>query len=511
MPNIPQINVGGTVYKLKDADAQEQINDLKSALSLINLIKENLFDAASITEGYYITNTGVKNPNATWGYIQMPALPSTKYSITGGRSIVCFYNGSTVISGDIDSTPNKIITTPANTTLMVVSVLLANKNAMFVARSDSLYSLNFGAIKGTNDVVHPATYSTTLPDANKAIKNSVYRFFGFEKATSNIPANLPFIQWPYEDNDEAFLLDVSNVNSDVYREQLFVGKNTICARAYSASNNAWYAWKELISSPIRIEVDVNHPGYRDYASLTRAIIENANRKNVTIIVYPGEYDMIQEIAELYGEDYLDNISERWFGCTYLGNGMRIVFAEGAHIKCNYTGSNAYIRDYFSPFNAAAGGFTLENLNISCSGVRYCVHDERSSDSDVYQNYYLNCQMYKDSENGAIQQQCIGGGLGRNGEIIIKDCYFDGDKNDTQILVSYHNSAASDAQSKVVVEGCYFNKRGRLRFAHYGNSTNKTMCICHGNSFGDSIEVAYETSSYHVENIEVVAWGNEVRE
>jgi hypothetical protein len=322
---------------------------------------------------------------------------------------------------------------------------------------------------------------------------------------------LPFTAWPYDDDDEAFLFDFADNASMLYREQLFIGEGDIYSRAHYLSSSAWSAWDLLIASEKIVEVDVNHPGTKDYTSLTQAIIDNAQQKNVKIIVHPGTYDMIAELEAIYGSGYLETISSQWFGCTYLGNGVHVVFAEGAVVTCNYQGSNTYVRSYFSPFNAAAGGFTLENLNISCSGVRYCVHDERSSSTDVYQNYYLNCQMYKDSENGAIQQQCIGGGLGVNGQIIIRDCYFSGDRtNDSQMLVSYHNSSSGSAHNKIVVTGCYFDQNGRLRFAHYGNSPKMSMCLASGNSFGAPIEIAYETPSSTVENMRVIAWNNEVR-
>ena len=120
-------------------------------------------------------------------------------------------------------------------------------------------------------------------------------------------------------------------------------------------------------------------------------------------------------------------------------------------------------------------------------------------------------MYKDNTQNPDLDivQCIGGGLGKNGQVIIKDCIFDNAANEGH-WVSYHNSASGDAKSKIVMTGNYFTKGGRVRFAHYGDSSNHTPCIVSNNSFGSDIEIAYESQDYHVENMSVYDWNNEIR-
>lgn len=363
-------------------------------------------------------------------------------------------------------------------------------------------------IKDYPTIIHPTTYEGNLPDADNAEKNTVYRLIFNQVGDRDITAHLPHARWMT--TKPAVLIDFAAPSSNQYRVQMFFEEGCIYMRNYLTSYSTWNAW-ECVAGKYLIEVDVSHPGYRDYDSLIEAIAFCYNKKNMKVIVHPGKYDIISELDSFYGENYLDNLTQRWNGSGYLGYGIHVVFAEGAEVVCEYTGSNSYARQYYSPFNSVEGGFTLENANIRCAGVRYCVHDERSDAADVYQNYYLNCDMYKDSENGAIQQQCIGGGLGKNGQIIIKDCFFDGDMTaNPQNLVSYHNSSSGSAYNKVVVSGNYFKNKGRLRIAHYGPATKKTKCIVSNNSFGSEIQVAYESESYHVENMELIDWNNVIR-
>ena len=357
-------------------------------------------------------------------------------------------------------------------------------------------------------VIYPGNYASALPDADKAHANMIYRFGGFGDGTANIPANLPFATWDTNDRP-AILFDYASNNTNLYRIQLFLVIDTgeIYKRYYNHTYNLWETWKLL--SPYIIKTVA--PSGGDYTSITEAILNNNDKNNVTIKVEAGTYNIISEINAHYGEGYIESLTDRWYGDNTLQNGMHLIFSPGAIVTCIYTGSNTYFRNYFSPFNAGPGGFTIEGLFIQCKGVRYCVHDERGTTGSVptqYKNVYKNCFMIKDSENGATQQQCIGGGLGVHGVIEISNCVFDGDmRTDPQTLVSYHNSSHSEAKSWISITDCLFGHTGRMRFAHYGTSTQKTNCVVSGNKMGNPIQVAYESSSYDVPNMQLLEWNN----
>lgn len=198
----------------------------------------------------------------------------------------------------------------------------------------------------------------------------------------------------------------------------------------------------------------------------------------------------------------------------LKNRAKIIGSPKAVIKFNYTGSNAYVKRNFSVFNANEKGFTLENVNIEASNIRYCVHDELNGYNDPYHNSYVNCSMKLDNtQNDEFSStQCIGGGLGLNGKIDIHDCYFKSEVTDWgNDVVSYHNSTAANAQGRIDMTGCYFDGAdARARFSWHGDSTLITLVYVHGNSFGKAIYINKEVSSDVNNNIKVVQWGNEIR-
>lgn len=515
------------------SDYTELYNRVLTLEDLFTYGLPNILSTSIVTEGRFVAPNGVTNSNPNWGTIQISNLtPGDKFSIVGGRHMTAYFGTGGVVSGGTDSTEDEVITIPANANTVVISFLLANRNTMAVVQSNTIvpfentlnnpsnelnvYNKNEvdqkinSAFKAYPVVIHPATYASNLPDADNAIPNSIYRMTGFQSGTSNIPQHLPFTKWNGTESQCAFLIDLDDPSTHLYRTQVFLTNGSLYCRRYYLTQSAWYPWVLMNDTGCTLVVDKDHPSIADYTSLSKAIYDNSEKHNVTIIVNPGTYDMIDELEEILGEGYLETISSRWFGYLYLSNNIKIICADNAKITCNYTGTNHFINDYFSPFNAGTGDFTLENMNIVCHNVRYCIHDEKSTDTEVYTHKYIRCKMYKNSNNSADQEQCIGGGLGTNGQIIIQDCYFDGDMTTPQMLVSYHNSISPNAQSTVIVNGCYFDKQGKLRLSYHGTTLLKTLCMVSNNSFGSAIELTQETPEYNTQNIRLVEWNNIIR-
>ena len=171
---------------------------------------------------------------------------------------------------------------------------------------------------------------------------------------------------------------------------------------------------------------------------------------------------------------------------------------------------------FSPFNSGVYGFTLDNLHLEASNCRYDVHDERASANDGYKNEYKNCSLYIDNSGntGWSSKQCIGGGLGRNGEILVENCIFEsvGISDSGYGIVSWHNGAAGGAKSSIVISGNYFKGKGTFRLSWYGNSTDITTALVSNNSFGSAIQSKAETSDGTSPNVntEIIEWNNVIR-
>lgn len=259
--------------------------------------------------------------------------------------------------------------------------------------------------------------------------------------------------------------------------------------------------------PVPMVYHVEKDGSGDYTNLADCIKEATRRKDAVVYVGEGTWDILSEL----GEDYLSSMSTTQNGVV-LKNRVHVICSSKAYIKCLYTGTDANVINYLSAFNAGPLGFTLENADIEVANVRYCVHDERNAETDHYDNYYLNCRMKNTNTTSGSRSQCIGGGLGYDGHIVIDGCTFENPLRENYGIVSYHNAhgSATDSRSLIEVKGCYFKGKNTFRAGYYGNSTVMTQCLVHGNSMGAEPYVTQEDASFTNVNMEIIAWGNEIR-
>jgi hypothetical protein len=252
-----------------------------------------------------------------------------------------------------------------------------------------------------------------------------------------------------------------------------------------------------------ITVDKNGNG--DYTTLIDAIKDAEKQYGSVVYVNSGIYDLVSEL----GSTYVEWASESQRG-IYLKNGIHLIFASNAIVKLHNTSTREESKTWLSPFNSGEGGFTLENCTIDAKDCRYCVHDERDSDTDLYKNKYINCIMKLDNtENTAVSyNQCIGGGLGRNGDIEIDGCIFEsvGAESDS-LLVSYHNSWSSTAKSFINVKNSYA-KLGTFGISTLGQSEENTICLFSGNSVTSAIKKTADLA--YQDNMTLYAWNNEIR-
>jgi hypothetical protein len=111
----------------------------------------------------------------------------------------------------------------------------------------------------------------------------------------------------------------------------------------------------------------------------------------------------------------------------------------------------------------------------------------------------------------VYGDCIGGGIGTNGFIEIKDCYFEGDNN-VDRLAYYHGNnfhTQTDAQCKIVVTGNYFAGLGTFGLTKYGDSTKVSTAYVSNNSVGSALFV--NSGSYAPQdNMRMIEWNNVVR-
>ena len=372
--------------------------------------------------------------------------------------------------------------------------------------------------------IQKTNYANILPDCDTAKNNSVYRLV-FSKNETNFPKNTPYGN-SYGTSNETLFMCFGKTKKEVSIAdyQLFFSSEAIYKRQYSArlsSDGAtyeyyWNDWEIVGQKNETKTVIVDKSGNGDYTSLLDGILYATKYMDSVIYVKGGEYDLVSEFEEHYGSNFFTNYSGSDIKGIILKNRVTVNFDSNAKVTFNYTGNNTEVKSIFSPFNSGVYGFTLNNLNLKASNCRYNIHDEMASVTDGYQNIYKNCSLYLDnSKNDAWKsKQCIGGGLGVNGNIIVENCIFEsiGINENGYAIVSWHNSASSTAKSNIVITGNYFKGKGTFRLSWYGTSTKITYALVSNNSLGSAIQSRAETSDGTSPNINtnIIEWNNVIR-
>lgn len=263
-----------------------------------------------------------------------------------------------------------------------------------------------------------------------------------------------------------------------------------------------------------VQVNVHRVGYDGVyktswynGSLLETVHAAKKQHGSLILLDSGSYDIVAEFIAKYGETFFTNynksVADGWG--VELTNGIVLRGMSDTVVTCNpgtYQTSTNNIRDYFSPF-MYVGDCTVENIKIIAKNCKYCIHDDWLDKNIKTRHVTENCVLIKDD----TYNRCYGSGFTKSSEIIIRNCYF---QDNTQAPVSIHNVISSDAKSKAIIEGCYF-ENGTIRLGHYGASTEKSTVYIHGNSYKAAPYVVFEDqSSYANENMEYIAWCNEIR-
>ena len=227
-------------------------------------------------------------------------------------------------------------------------------------------------------------------------------------------------------------------------------------------------------------------------------------QNFTVLVKRGTYNLIEE----FGDNYFS--TNQGVGLI-LNNNVHMIFSSDSLVTCNYTGDNTEIKSKFSPFNASYNndhlGFTIENLTLECSNVRYAIHDDTNGQSTPYTNKYINCNIKLDNSNNQYgYKQCIGGGCGASSHIIINNCIFESVDADTE-TVTYHNGG--DGKSNINISNCYFKGKTTCRCSNYGPSTKQSILNVNNCSMYYEPRIIDETTGVN-KNFTMLQFNNEIR-
>ena len=290
--------------------------------------------------------------------------------------------------------------------------------------------------------------------------------------------------------------------------------NVICsfAKNSSISSIAGNLLSKINDNASKIRTNITVGVNGDYQTL-RAAIEYAYTKgNTTITVTKGTYDILQEFAT--------EIAAHTGGATgnKLGKGMELIFLPGSYVTCLYelsgdSAKDTWMNTYFNPFYAEYGDYIIENLNIKASNCRYCVHDELSGQDLSYIHKYINCRMQQQTDaEGSPKVQCIGGGFGQRGQIVVDGGYYKSIPTENMSSVptiSWHTNTNCD--SRITIKDVYLADNGCFKFGDYANSNTPSFVEVCGCSMGAAIVTGPEVSGSHPTAVFVVTeWNNIIR-
>lgn len=537
-----KISTGATVYVINKgkniSNLAKDVGELKENINNVASKHINYLSLLSRIAGRFYRHSSTLI-NTTSGkeeiYDEILIKANTTYYYKNLYAYFCniVYNDGTIValSEDIAIYQSGTFTAEKDGKILI-TVNSSNSGQYFMFTDDEKFNKYYLSLKENiyepNELrslfvepmlVGESNYEDILPDCNLAKNGGVYRL-NFAKNATKFPQNSPFGNL-YASNSVCFFMCFRRSNTTVLTGdyQLFISDNAIYARYYTSTS--WGNWNiiaqknEKANVPLVIVVDKNGGG--DYTSLLKGILYATEFMDSTVYVRAGNYDLVSEFENYYGSDFFTNYSSSSVKGIVLKNRVKVIFSTEAHVTFDYKGNNDTVKIQFSPFNSGVYGFTLDNLHLTAINCRYGIHDEKGSvDTTEYKNVYKNCSIYIDnSQNTAwASRQCIGGGLGRGGNITIENCVFEsvGIDNARSGIVSWHNNIASDAKSNMVITGNYFKGKGTFRLSWYGQSTEITSALVSNNSFGSAIQSRAETSNGTSpnKNIEIIEWNNVVR-
>ena len=211
-------------------------------------------------------------------------------------------------------------------------------------------------------------------------------------------------------------------------------------------------------------------GIGEFATLKSCCdyIKDNDIYDAKVYVDAETFDLVSE----FGSTYLDNLpaSVNDLVGLMVGNNTHFIFAEGAKVVFNYSGTNVNVAEHFSCFNTY-GDYILENAEIEITNGRYCVHDDCQTANDNLTVKFINCKMKHNGNNigtytGTV---CIGGGCVNSSLHIVDGGEF---TCGTQFpwAISYHNykySRWGTGDSKVIIRNAWINNG--VRCGDYGDS------------------------------------------
>lgn len=253
----------------------------------------------------------------------------------------------------------------------------------------------------------------------------------------------------------------------------------------------------------------------DYVYFTQGLNKAMELGNCDLIVRSGVYNLFTELTAL-GIAYESGVAN--LGGLKIGNNVRIFFDTDAKLIANYAGNSSYTKANWSPFMCDATDFEIHDMNLECSNVRYCVHDECQG-VGAYNHRYMNCNMKLDNSSNSdwASKACIGGGFGEYGQVEIIGGKYESVNLDISVrsnsgIITYHNPISGKGttfKNRLIVRDVYCDN-GTIFMSCLGDSTKISEFIISGCSLETEPFANGKGVSSIVQNVDMWAWNNNIR-
>lgn len=254
----------------------------------------------------------------------------------------------------------------------------------------------------------------------------------------------------------------------------------------------------------------------NYKGRQKVIIKSATDEAINVVKLIGACNVGN--IDVCFEDATYNFS-KWYNYVFymndynafrceipIGNGCCYYF-NGATINGNVNDAilaTPNIKTNCSLFGSRTnnGDYKLINGIINAFGTVYSIHDEMSGLSKYsheYENMVIN---YISETQESTIRKCIGGGAGRNGIIVLKNCILNSDYSHELTFHGYGN-ILGDVDGKITlnISDCYFG-HGIALDTLPEKETGTIITVC--NSFRS------DYADYNNNNWTKYSWNNESR-
>lgn len=341
-------------------------------------------------------------------------------------------------------------------------------------------------------------YASVLPTLDTVTTGRFALNFAMGE-TENIPDGLPFDAIP----QALLFLECKRSKNFVWQEITNPYDDARYIRwGRIGSTVEWFPWNAYNNNAADGKKALTISGGSLLEGFKRAYDTGCTR----IIVEAGSYNIINEYKAEYGDDFFDNYTAPVdpFEWGLWVENMEVIFSPGAMVSCHYTGDNENVKTYFAPFNTANNAI-IDGLVLDCTECRYGIHADFTKGADRSYTIFRNCDIT--FAKGDANRQAIGAGFGVHDDWLVENCIFRTDV--AAYVVRIHNNVSAEAKSRAVFRNCYVDGLGHFRFCHYSDSTEESVIMVTGCTFGAEPSTGYEIPGATTpKNMRVISYNNE---